>query len=188
MQKGLEGVDQPLVKALLILNAEGKRVCSRFCDRKIFPGLTEEKAFEEALAKKVTVASDGFEAMEDVFEFGDFIVVFKQIDDLLFFVAGIASENEVVLADVLNTLDESLMMLLHNQVYEENVLKNLKSVLLIVDELVDQEGIIMETSASELVQRIGQSAHFADGIPLGEQTLTQALQTARDQITRSILS
>lgn len=126
--------------------------------------------------------------MEDVFDYEDFIVVFKQVDDVLLFVVGMSDENEVVLSEVLTTLDESLTMLLHHHVFEENLLVNLKKVLLVVDELVDQEGVILECSAPELVSRVGSTSYFAEGVPLGEQTLTQALQTARDQITRSILS
>lgn len=47
----------------------------------------------------------------------------------------------------------------------------------------------METDAAELAVRVGPAgSSFSDSIPLGEQTLTQALQQARDQITRSILN
>lgn len=49
----------------------------------------------------------------------------------------------------------------------------------------------METDSVQLVSRVSNlvgRGYFGEGIPLGEQTLTQALQTARDQLTRSILS
>uniref|UniRef100_A0A7S1XCA1 Coatomer subunit zeta n=1 Tax=Compsopogon caeruleus TaxID=31354 RepID=A0A7S1XCA1_9RHOD len=184
----MEEGGQPVVKALLILNAEGKRICSRFCDKSLFPDLAAEKALEEAVVKKVSLSSDGFEAMEDVFDHEDFIVVFKQVDDILYFAVAMNDENEVILAEVLSTLDEAVALLLHHQVFEENLLLNLKKILLVVDELVDQEGVILECNAADLVSRVGLPSYFADGVPLGEQTLTQALQTARDQFTRSILS
>lgn len=122
-------------------------------------------------------------------EFREFIVAYCQTDDLYMFVVGGKYENELILAEVLHAFEETLKLLLRNQVYEEAVLENLQAVMLVIDELVDQEGVIMESEPTELAARAGQqTGSFMDQVPLGEQTLSQALQTARDQITRSILS
>lgn len=124
----------------------------------------------------------------DIMEFGGHIVAYTQCDDLLMFVTGLASENELILAEVLGSLDESLNILLRGLVYEENVLLHLQGVLLVIDELVDQEGVVMESDPAELVSRAGvQSNSYIDNVPMGEQTLSQALQIAKDQIARSIL-
>jgi len=121
-------------------------------------------------------------------EFGGHIVAYTQCDDLLMFVTGLVSENELILAEVLGSLDESLNILLRGLVYEENVLLHLQGVLLVIDELVDQEGVVMESDPVELVSRAGvQSSSFIDNVPMGEQTLSQALQIAKDQIARTIL-
>lgn len=135
-------------------------------------------------------AADGAHSLSgvDIMEFGDHIVAYTQCDDLLMFVTGLASENELILAEVLGSLDEALNMLLRGLVYEENVLLHLQGVLLVIDELVDQEGVIMESDPAELALRAGGQANsFAENVPMGEQTLSQALQIAKDQIARSIL-
>lgn len=125
----------------------------------------------------------------DVIEFKDFVVAYKHSDDLFMFVVGSADENGLIMVEVLQALDDTLSTIMRGQVYEEAVLENLESLLLVIDELVDQEGIIMESDSEELVARVGQQGgSFMDQVPLGEQTLGQALQTARDQITCSILS
>lgn len=186
--RGLSGVEQPLVKAVVVINHEGKRICSRFCDRKLWGEQEAQRAFEMSLLRKVQALGDVSDSV-DVMEFKDFVIAYKQADDLYMFVVGGANENELIMAEVLEALDEALNITMRGQVFEEAVLENLESLLLVVDELVDQEGIIMESDAVELAARVGQrGGNFIDQVPLGEQTLGQALQTARDQLTRSILS
>ncbi|KAI0565090.1 coatomer protein complex subunit zeta [Gracilaria domingensis] len=186
--QGLSGVEQPLVKAVIIINHEGKRICSRFCDRVHWDDQESQRDFEMSLLKKIQTMGDLSDGV-DVMEFKNFVIAYKQSDDLLMFVVGGALENELIMAEVLQSLDETLNITMREQVYEEAVLENLETVLLVVDELVDQEGVIMESEPAELAARVGQQGgSFISQVPLGEQTLGQALQTARDQITRSILS
>lgn len=176
------------MKAVVVLNHEGKRICSRFCDREEWPDLDFQREFEKAMLTKVSALGDASDSI-DVMEFRNYIVAYRQSDDLFLFAVGAKDENELILAEVLHAFDETLSLMLRGQVYEEMVLENLQSVLLVIDELVDQEGVIMESEPMELAARAGNSnASFMDQVPLGEQTLSQALQTARDQITRSILS
>lgn len=186
--QSLSGVEQPLVKAVVVINHEGKRICSRFCDRKLWSDQESQRAFEMSLLRKVQALGDVSDSV-DVMEFKNFVVAYKQADDLFMFVVGGVHENELIMAEVLQALDETLNITMRGQVFEEAVLENLESLLLVVDELVDQEGVIMESEPAELAARVGQQGgSFMDQVPLGEQTLGQALQTARDQITRSILS
>lgn len=186
--QGLSGVQQPLVKAVVVINHEGKRICSRFCDRVLWGDQEQQRAFEQSLLRKVQTLGDVSDNV-DVMEFKDYVVAYKQADDMFMFVVGGADENELIMAEVLQALDEALNITMRGQVFEEAVLENLESMLLVIDELVDQEGVIMETDPVELSARVGQQGgSFMDQVPLGEQTLGQALQTARDQITRSILS
>lgn len=176
------------MKAVVVINHEGKRICSRFCDRTLWGDEESRRAFEMSLLRKVQAMGDVSESV-DVMEFKDFVIAYKHSDDLFMFVVGGVDENELIMVEVLQALDDTLATIMRNQVYEEAVLENLESLLLVIDELVDQEGIIMETEPEELVTRVGQQGgSFMDQVPLGEQTLGQALQTARDQITRSILS
>lgn len=186
--QGLSGVEQPLVKAVVVINHEGKRICSRFCDRTLWSDQESQRAFEMSLLRKVQAMGDVSDNV-DVMEFKDYVVAYKQADDMFMFVVGGSQENELIMAEVLQALDETLHITMRGQVFEEAVLENLESMLLVVDELVDQEGVIMESEPQELAARVGQQGGgFMDQVPLGEQTLGQALQTARDQITRSILS
>lgn len=181
-------MQQPLVKAIIVVNQEGKRICARYCDREEWPDLESQRSFEKSMLSKVQNLGDASDSI-DVMEYKDYISAYRQSDDLFLFVVGAKDENELIMAEVLHAFDETLHLMLRGQVFEEAVLENLQGVLLVIDELVDQEGVIIESEPVELAARAGQmSSSFMDQVPLGEQTLSQAIQTARDQITRSILS
>merc|ERR1712137_1502305 len=76
------------------------------------------------------------------------VIVFHFISDCLFYVAGKADDNELLLEAVLNGLVEVLSKLLSNglgsQVEKITVLEQLEKVLITVDELVDG-GVVLET-------------------------------------------
>ncbi|KAG8172824.1 hypothetical protein JTE90_018648 [Oedothorax gibbosus] len=63
------------------------------------------------------------------------------------------------------------------------LLENLDVILLAVDEICDG-GIVLESDATSVVQRV---AVRSDDIPLGEQTVAQVLQTAKEQLKWSLL-
>mmetsp|Transcript_36382 Transcript_36382/g.145389 ORF Transcript_36382/g.145389 Transcript_36382/m.145389 type:complete len:182 (-) Transcript_36382:668-1213(-) len=178
---------QPLVTSMVILNTEGMRVCARYCNKSLFPDLESERAFERDLLKKVSATVTSHD--EEIFELDNHLVVYKWYDNVVMFLTGSTSENELVLADILRTYEEGLSIILRTMLEEKTLLDNLETVLLAMDELIDQEGIILETDPQLLAARVSSGgASLADGMPLGEQTFTQAFQSARDQLTRSILS
>jgi len=66
---------------------------------------------------------------------------------------------------------------------------NLDLLLLSIDEILD-DGLVLETDSAIVVGRVcmvGQGAEGGAGkdVPLSEQSFSQALQTARDQLVRS---
>ena len=77
--------------------------------------------------------------------------------------------------------------LLRNQVSKKTLVENLDLLLLSIDEIID-DGLILETDSNLVVGRVcmvgGGGADQKD-VPLSEQSFTQALQTARDQLVKS---
>jgi len=80
---------------------------------------------------------------------------------------------------------DTISKLLRNQVDKRTMLENLDSVLLALDELVD-DGIILEADPAILSSRASMKGAESD-LPITEQTLSQALQSAKEQFTRTIL-
>jgi len=111
--------------------------------------------------------------------------VYRNTADVFFYVTGGADENELILTNVLNAIFETFSLLLRNQVDRRTMLENLDYVFLAMDELVDK-GVILESEPSIIASRVSMKGLNSD-LPLSEQTISQALQTAKDQIARSIL-
>ncbi|CAI0451959.1 unnamed protein product [Linum tenue] len=90
---------------------------------------------------------------------GSYVIVYKFVDDLHFFVTGDEDQNEVILASVLQGFFEAVGILL---------------------------SVPLETDPAVLASKV--ASHSMDsGAPLSEQTLAQALATAREHITKSLL-
>eukprot|EP00455_Lapot_gusevi_P044286 TRINITY_DN550_c0_g1_i2.p1 TRINITY_DN550_c0_g1~~TRINITY_DN550_c0_g1_i2.p1 ORF type:complete len:119 (-),score=23.30 TRINITY_DN550_c0_g1_i2:114-470(-) len=115
--------------------------------------------------------------------FERYIAVYKHCADVFFYIISSTEENELIVSSVLQCLEESMSMLLRNQVGKRTLVDNLDLLLLAIDEIVD-DGVILENDPQMVVSRVSMKGQETD-IPLAEQTFTQALQTARDQFIRS---
>lgn len=73
----------------------------------------------------------------DVILYDSHLALFKHSLDLIFYIIGPATENELMLAAALNAFSDALSMLLRNQVEKRSVLENLDMVLLCLDETID---------------------------------------------------
>merc|ERR1712059_95549 len=98
--------------------------------------------------------------------------LYKSNVDLFFYVVGSGQENELLLMSVLDCLYNSVSQILRKNVD-----------MLAMDEMIDG-GMILECDPSQIVAQV---AHRSDDIPLGEQTVAQVLQSAKEQLKWSLL-
>lgn len=172
----------PLIKNILLLDSEGKRVAVKyFCDE--WPNLAAKLAFEKSVFSKTQRTNARAEA--EIGMFDGYIVVYKFASDLHFYVTGGDDENELILATVLQGFFDAVSLLLRNNVDKKTVLENLDLIFLCLDEIVDG-GIILETEANVIAGKVAMRGADAD-VPLSEQTISQALATAREHLARSLL-
>jgi hypothetical protein len=173
--------DIPQVLNLLLLDADGKRIAVKYLTA--MPTTAEQMAYERQIFAKTSRNNARGDA-EIILE-GKHVVVYKFAADLHFYVTGTVDENEIILASVLNGFFDAVSLLLRGVLEKRAALENLDLVLLTIDELVDG-GIVLETDANVIANRV--SMRGVDGeTPLAEQTLSQALNTAREQLTRNLL-
>ncbi|XP_055338203.1 coatomer subunit zeta-1-like isoform X2 [Paramacrobiotus metropolitanus] len=156
-----------VVKALLILDSDGNRLIAK-----------EQKAFERSLFSKTSKASG------EIILIDGLTCVYKSNVDLYFYVAGSSHENELMLTAVLNCLYDATQKVLGKSFEKRNFMDNLDSIFLIVDEIVDG-GIICEIDPDSVTQRA--AIRTEEQLPLGEQTVAQVLQTAKEQLRWSLL-
>ncbi|XP_076942029.1 coatomer subunit zeta-2-like [Bidens hawaiensis] len=174
----------PMVKNVLLLDSEGRRVAVKYYTDE-WPTNSAKLAFERSISSKTQKTNARTEA--EVVLFDDNVVVYKFIQDLHFFVTGGDCENELALATVLQGFSDAVTLLLRllGNVDHREALENLDTIFLCLDEIVDA-GMILETDGNMIAGNVA-THNLDDGAPLSEQTISQALATAREHLTRSLL-
>eukprot|EP00658_Telonema_sp_P-2_P084357 TRINITY_DN9349_c0_g1_i4.p1 TRINITY_DN9349_c0_g1~~TRINITY_DN9349_c0_g1_i4.p1 ORF type:complete len:109 (-),score=32.85 TRINITY_DN9349_c0_g1_i4:322-648(-) len=101
-----------------------------------------------------------------------------------FYVVGRPDDNELVLESVLTGLVETLQLLL-DQVEKITILERLELTILAIDEIIDS-GMILEVDPNIISARVSMRDACAE-TPLAEQSLSQVMAAAREQVTRALL-
>jgi len=184
----LSAVKIPKVSSILVLDSEGGRIAVNYFDQVKGQDLKIQQALEKKLHEKTCKSSARIDA--EILLFEGYLVVYKFNSDAYFYVLAPHDENELVVLSVLNAMEETMANLLRNQVSKKILMENLDLLLLTMDEIVD-DGVIMETDSSMVTGRVAMKG--ADGGAQGggmhhspvEQTFSQALNTAKEQLVKS---
>lgn len=176
MESGLMEPTLYSIKSIVILDSDGDRIFAKYYDN-TYPTTKEQKAFEKNLFKKTNRANGEIIMLENM------TIVYRSIVDLLFYVMGSSHENELILGSALNCLCDVVNHICRKDVGSSTLLANLDIILLAIDEICDG-GIVLEADFTSVVQKV---AVRTDDIPLGEQTVAQVLQSAKEQFKWSLL-
>jgi len=137
--------------------------------------LKDQRAFEKGLWEK-TKKPGG-----DVIIYESRLVVYKHSLDLIFYILGPASENELMLHAALSAFYDAILFLLRNQLEKRTLLENLDMALLCLDETID-DGIILETDSAAIASRVSRPRADTTDIVINEQTLLSAYQTVKERV------
>ncbi|CAD7972703.1 unnamed protein product [Amoebophrya sp. A25] len=185
------------VLALLVLDSDHHRLAVKYCapGQKLFPTVEEQRSFEKKVIKKLPKPT-GRPSEGDVAIVGDNqLVLYKIINDVYICVLCSTAENEVILAQVLEGLCQALqsatqmMAFVGNGITKQSVLECLDQVLLVLDEVTDDLGIIMEVEEEKILNRIRMQDEIQDvGEPEpAEKMFQQATQAAKKRLIESLL-
>ncbi|KAK4006307.1 hypothetical protein OUZ56_011461 [Daphnia magna] len=166
-----------VIKGIAILDNDGKRILAKYYDPNTLSTAKEQKVFEKNLFNKTHRANTEIIMLENM------TCVYKSNVDLYFYVMGSNHENELILVSVLNCLYDSISQILRKNVEKRSLMENLDVVMLALDEICDS-GIILESDPTAISYRV---ALRNDDIPIGEQTVAQVLQSAKEQLKWSLL-
>eukprot|EP00050_Salpingoeca_kvevrii_P006485 m.289709 g.289709 ORF g.289709 m.289709 type:complete len:174 (+) comp12175_c0_seq1:29-550(+) len=167
------------VKGVLVLDNDGNRILCQYYDD-TYATVKEQRAFEKSLFQKTHRSNS------EIVMFDGLTCVYRSNVDLFFYVFGSASENELILASVLHAFYDAVAFLLRDNIEKRILFEHIDAVMLVVDEMIDG-GIILETDPIILAKSATGSAKEKD-VPLSEQTLSQALNTAGGLLRRSLLT
>ena len=109
------------------------------------------------------------------------VIVFKgSAGGVIFYCVGSDTENEMILTAVLEGAFTTLDGLLRHNLDARTLLDNLELVLLTVDEVID-EGVILEIDPKCIRNRVLMSESGASDQPIGDMTISEALEKAKEQ-------
>ncbi|EEA06755.1 clathrin adaptor complex small chain family protein [Cryptosporidium muris RN66] len=168
----------------IILDSDGERIASRYYGNyksNSFMRLCNQLEFEKQLYQKGSKLAGRNEA-EAIFV-DEFLCLVYAINDICIYLISKKSENELILLDVINCIYGTLLTVTVNNISKKSLFENLDSVHLILDEVVDESGIILETDPRVVYQRIRMQGSNA----LEETSFNQAFTTAKENIMRSFL-
>lgn len=166
-----------VIKGIAILDNDGNRLLAKYFDPTVFPTVKEEKKFEKNLFQKTHRAN------AEVIMLDRLTCVYRSNVDLFFYVMGLSHENELILVSVLSCLYDAVSAILRKNVEKRTLLDNLDIIMLAMDEICDG-GIPLETDPQVVSQRV---ALRMEESPFNDQTVTQVLQSAREQLKWSLL-
>lgn len=115
--------------------------------------------------------------------FDGLIVLYKVVNDVVFYIVSTDKENELIMQAVLTGIEEATSQLLRGNGDKSGLVQHLDLLMLVVDEAID-DGMILEIESDNIAARATMRGMDND-IPLTEQTLKQALKSARDQVFKT---
>ncbi|KZV66469.1 coatomer protein [Peniophora sp. CONT] len=179
------------VNAFVVLDTDGHRVMAKYYNPKSrgylgddtankgLHSLKEQRAFEKGLFAKTKKAGG------DIILYDGHLAVYKHSLDLIFYILGGASENELMLQAALSAFSDAVHMLLRNQVEKRALLENLDLVVLCLDETID-DGVIVETDSTTIASRVSRPKADTTEIVINEQTIMNAYQTMKEKMQQRI--
>merc|ERR1712137_649608 len=153
---------------LVITNTE--RIAAKYYS-KDWPTLDAQRKFENKIVAQRSLNSTDGVIIDDV------LVLYKVSAGTFFCVVGSMEENPYILSAALDCLFQATSNLLRGQVDRRTLLENLDYLILVMDEVIDK-GILMETDAEAIADRVSAEAE----VPLAEQTFAQAFQSGRSML------
>lgn len=154
------------IKAIIILNLDGKRAIAKYYDETI-----DSKQFD----KKIYAKTKNHKVKDEILIVDGLVVLHKCITDLHMYVVGGRSENPLILDRVLSCLVEVVTTLLSRNVEQQSMIENLDQVILTLDEICDG-GLVLETDPELVLARVC----IQDGT--SEQSMASVFQSATEHV------
>ncbi|SBS81209.1 coatomer zeta-1 subunit [Plasmodium ovale curtisi] len=209
----MRGVSIKQLEAIVLLDTDGKRIAVKYYNDKVkwkeedkesggnasgnvssnigrgcdetyngLRGIKDQKLFEADITEKSKKLCCGSSEVE-VLLLNKYIVLCLSINDVNMYIVGDENDNEIILYELMQTIQDSLNNITNNQIGKKQLIDKLDLVYLLLDEIADC-GIIMETNSNVIISRL----YMQEG-ELHEHTpLNQAISSAKDNIIRSLLS
>lgn len=155
------------LKAIIILDSEGKETLSKY-----FSDQITTKQFE----KKLFIKTKTHRIKDEILIIDNLLIVHRYVVNLHLYVVGNRGENPLILDSVATCLVEVMSTLLSTKSVEpKSIYDNLTQVILALDEICE-DGLIIETDPNLVIQRVCLKDEVI------EQSMAQKIQSATEHI------
>ncbi|KAH0789757.1 Coatomer subunit zeta-1 [Histomonas meleagridis] len=137
--------DLTRIQSVFIYSTTGTRVIAKY--------YTQSIPEDQRISFEKNVFKRGFEEQfGEVMQHDEFIIVYREISDVLIFVVGDLKSNELLLAEVLETICTSLRLVYKGKVNSESLIRQIDLLYLLLDETIEQ-GFIFEGDPEVIAAR-----------------------------------
>jgi len=187
MLKGMVGD----VKGVVVLDNEGKRIIAKYYNSpKGLEGNSQQRAFERALFLKSNKqgSSKPLNQFEnDIMTVENYVAIFRCYVDMTIYILGDKEDNELVLAQVLDTVHDCLDKVFKHSIERKSLINNMTAVILVIDELIDQ-GIMMALDHQTILKRINLKPTSSAPTAAAQAEAPEAPQTAGGSMFASVFA
>ncbi|BFU25022.1 clathrin adaptor complex small chain subfamily protein [Entamoeba histolytica HM-1:IMSS-B] len=170
-------MNTPTIKALIIIDLDGKRLYSKFYEKNPNVPLHKQHDIETRIAKAVSGKGNS-----ELFLLDKYVVLYRMVSDLIIAALTDPQENELFVSNALNCIVEGFEIIFDKGLDKKIALEFYDKIAIAIDEVID-DGIILEVDSEEMANRVsfknikGNETGFG-----GDGTFTSALNFAKGSL------
>ncbi|KAL7718879.1 AP complex mu/sigma subunit domain-containing protein [Entamoeba marina] len=169
-------MNTPTIKALLIIDIDGKRLYSKFYEKNPAVPLSKQTDIENRIAKAVSQKGNS-----ELFLLDKYVVLYKTVTDLIIAALTDPSENELLVANALECIVNGFELIFDKQFDKKVALEYYDKIAIAVDEVLD-DGIVLEVDSEQLANRVNFKNVEGGDSTFGDGTFSGALSFAKGSL------
>ena len=165
------------IRALLIIDLDGKRIYSKFYEKNPTITLSKQQDIESRIAKSVSSKGNN-----DLFLLDKYVVLYRQMSDVIVAMLTDPQENEIFVNMALNCLVDGFDKIFDRGFDKKVALEYYDKIAIAIDEVID-DGIILETDSQQLADRVNfKNLEGTESSGFSDISLSSALNFAKGSL------
>ena len=165
------------IRAFLLIDLDGKRIYSKYYEKNPTLSLTKQQDIETRVAKSVATKGNN-----DLFLLDKYVVLYKQLSDVIVAMLTDPQENEIFVQMALNCIVDGFDRIFERGFDKKIALEYYDKIAIAIDEVID-DGIILETNSEALADRVNfKNIEGGESSGFSEISLSSALNFAKGSL------